>query len=154
MKSNEFSSLDGSGMRIAVIGSRFHQALTDAMVVDACAGLESVGVASSDITVVRVPGSFELPVAAAHAAASERFDAVVCLGVVVKGETRHDFYIAQAVANGLMDVSTRFSIPVTFGVLTVDTLEQAIARAEGKQKKGWEAALSAVETVCALRVLS
>lgn len=151
MHSNEFSQLDGSSLRVAIVASRFNQALCDAMLADAQAALHACAVTAEHITSIRVPGSFELPVAASRLASSEEYDAVVCLGIIVKGETRHDEYIANAVAQGLMDVSVETGVPVAFGVLTVNTLEQADVRARGTQKKGWEVAMSAVETVLALR---
>lgn len=150
MNTNQFEALDGAGLRVAVIGSRFNAALCDAMVEDACAALEACGLTREDIRVIRVPGSFELPVAASRAAATRAYDAIVCLGVLIKGETKHDQYIASAVADGLTSVSIQTGIPVAFGVLTTDTYEQAEARAQGSGKKGWEAAMSAVETVRAL----
>lgn len=151
MNSNHFSSLDGSGLRVAIIASRFNQELCDAMLEDAKAALKSTGVKQDDITVVRVPGSFELSVAASRLASTDDFDAIVCLGVLIKGETRHDQYIADAVAQGLTDIAINTGIPIAFGVLTTETKAQAEARALGSQKKGWEAAMSAVETVLALK---
>ncbi len=151
MNSNHFSSLDGSGLRVAIIASRFNQELCDAMLEDAKAALKSAGLKQDDIAVVRVPGSFELSVAASRLASTDDFDAIVCLGVLIKGETRHDQYIADAVAQGLTDVAINTGIPVAFGVLTTETKAQAEARALGSQKKGWEAAMSAVETVLALK---
>jgi 6,7-dimethyl-8-ribityllumazine synthase len=151
MNSNHFSSLDGSGLRVAIIASRFNQELCDAMLEDAKAALKSAGLKQNDVAVVRVPGSFELTVAASRLASTDDFDAIVCLGVLIKGETRHDQYIADAVAQGLTDVAINTGIPVAFGVLTTETKAQAEARALGSQKKGWEAAMSAVETVLALK---
>ncbi len=151
MNSNHFSSLDGSGLRVAIIASRFNQELCDAMLEDAKAALKSAGLKQEDVAVVRVPGSFELTVAASRLASTDDFDAIVCLGVLIKGETRHDQYIADAVAQGLTDVAINTGIPVAFGVLTTETKAQAEARALGSQKKGWEAAMSAVETVLALK---
>ena len=152
MNSNQFEQLEGAGLRIAVIGARFNQALCDSMVDDACAALEYCSVAREDIQVIRVPGSFELPVAASHIAKTKEYDAIICLGVLLKGETKHDAYIASAVAQGLTLISVETGIPVAFGVLTADTREQAEARALGVQKKGWEAAMSAVETALALKL--
>jgi 6,7-dimethyl-8-ribityllumazine synthase len=84
-------------------------------------------------------------------AGTDKYDAIVCLGVLIKGETKHDEYIASAVAQGLMDITVSTGIPVAFGVLTTNTKEQAEARALGSEKKGWEAAMSAIETVLALK---
>jgi len=150
MNSNAFEKLDGSELRIAIVGSRFNQELCDAMVEDALAALAACNVPQDQIQVVRVPGSFELPVAARRLTETEEFDAVICLGVLIKGDTKHDQYIASAVAHGLTDIAVKTGVPVSFGVLTTETKEQAEIRALGKQKKGWEAAMSAVETVLAL----
>lgn len=154
MKSNQFEAIDGSGLKVAIVGSRFNQELCDAMVEDALAALLASRVSREAIQIVRVPGSFELPVVASRLVATKKYDAVICLGVLIKGDTKHDQYIASAVAQGLMTVSLQSGIPVAFGVLTTETKEQAEVRALGAQKKGWEAALSAVETVLALRNMS
>lgn len=152
MKSNQFSSIDGSGLHVAIVASRFNQELCDALVADALAALQTAGVAPESIRTVRVPGSFELPVVANKLALSKKYDAIVCLGVLIKGDTRHDQYIANAVAQGLTMISIQTGIPVAFGVLTTETKEQAEIRALGSQKKGWEAAMSAIETVRALQI--
>lgn len=152
MKSNHFSSVDGSGLRVAIIPSRFNQELCDALAADAVAALHGAAVAPESIDIVRVPGSFELPVMANKLASSKKYDAIICLGVLIKGDTKHDQYIANAVAQGLTLVSIQTGIPVAFGVLTTETKEQAEVRALGSQKKGWEAAMSAIETVRALQI--
>lgn len=150
MKSNVFSTLDGTGLKIAVVTARFNAELTDALLADCVDALRGANVAAEDITSVRVPGSFELPIAAATLAAQGRFDAVICLGVIIKGETKHDHYIADAVANGLTRVALDHHIPVMFGVLTTEDKTQAEARALGGRKKGYEAGMSAIETIRAL----
>ena len=152
MKSNHFSSVDGSGLRVAIIASRFNQELCDALAADAVAALHGAAVAPESIDIVRVPGSFELPVMVNKLASSKKYDAIICLGVLIKGDTKHDQYIANAVAQGLTLVSIQTGIPVAFGVLTTETKEQAEVRALGSQKKGWEAAMSAIETVRALQI--
>lgn len=151
MKSNNFSELDGKGLRIAVIAARFNQELTDAMLADCLNALRTVHVADSDVSSFRVPGSFELPVMAAELAHQKTFDAIICLGVIIKGDTRHDHYIADAVANGLMNIGIEHRVPVIFGVLTTEDKAQAEARALGEQKKGWEAGMSGVEMGLLLR---
>lgn len=151
MNSNHFTSLNGSDLRVAVVASRFNQELCDAMLNDAVAALRAAGLTEDRITTLRVPGSFELPVAASRLAGTDKYDAIVCLGVLIKGETKHDEYIASAVAQGLMDITVSAGIPVAFGVLTTNTKEQAEARTLGSEKKGWEAAMSAIETVLALK---
>jgi 6,7-dimethyl-8-ribityllumazine synthase len=103
-------------------------------------------VARKDITVYRVPGSFEIPLAAGHLAKGKKHDAVVCLGAVIRGSTQHHAYISAEVVKGIAQVSLETGVPVSLGVLTPDTLEQAIERAGSKSgNKGWDAALSAIE---------
>ena len=136
----------GAGFRFAVVVSRYNDFVTDRLQAGALGALAKAGVATSDITVVRVPGAFEIPVAAQHAAESGRYDAVVCLGCVIRGETPHFEYIASAVAHGLTAAAAATGIPMAFGVLTTNSVEEAIERAgEGDANKGREAALAAVE---------
>ncbi len=147
--------LDGRSLRIAVLVARWNAPITDRLRDGALEVLAAAGV--PDVTVVEVPGTFELPVAAARLAATKRFDAIVALGCVLKGETIHDRVIADACAQGLMDVATGSRVPVTFGVVTADTLAQAEARSDlasapGKGgHKGREAAEAAVRLLDALR---
>ena len=137
-----------TGRRFAVVVSTFNKDITDGLLRGAHAALAEAGVKSADITVVRVPGAFEIPLAARRLARSGRYDAIVCLGCVIKGETMHFEYIASAVSHGIMAVSADTGIPVAFGVLTTLTEEQAVARSvDGPDNKGREAALSAVEMV-------
>lgn len=153
MKSNNFEALDGTGLRIAIAAARFNSDLTNAMVDDCIASLKTCNVSDEDIDVIRIPGSFELPVTAAALAEREAYDAIICIGVLIKGDTKHDHYIADAVANGLTKVSIEFNIPVIFGVLTTENLEQAQIRSLGGQKKGYEAALSAIEMALIMKDL-
>jgi 6,7-dimethyl-8-ribityllumazine synthase len=135
-----------SGLRIAIVVSRYHDFVTDRLQSGAVAGLTAGGVAPADITVVRVPGAFEIPSAAQHAAATGQFDAIVCLGCLIRGETPHFEYISSAVAHGLTAASGATGVPMTFGVLTTNSVEEALERAgDGKSNKGWEAAAAAVE---------
>ena len=137
-----------TGRRFAVVVSTFNKDITDGLLRGARAALSDAGVNSADVTIVRVPGAFEIPLAARRLAGTGRYDAIICLGCVIKGETMHFEYIASAVSQGIMGVSADTGIPVTFGVLTTLTEEQAAARsAEGTDNKGREAALSAVEMV-------
>jgi 6,7-dimethyl-8-ribityllumazine synthase len=137
-----------TGRRFALVVSTFNKDITDGLLRGARSALTDAGANSADITVVRVPGAFEIPLAARRLAQSGRYDAVVCLGCLIKGETMHFEYIASAVSHGIMAVSADTGIPVTFGVLTTLTEEQAAARAaEGTDNKGREAALSAVEMI-------
>lgn len=154
MKSNNFDTLDGTGLRIAIAAARFNADLTDAMVDDCIASLKTCNISDDDIDVIRVPGSFELPVTASALVEREAYDAIICIGVIIKGDTKHDHYIADSVANGLTTVSLEYNIPVIFGVLTTENLEQAQVRALGTQKKGWEAGLSAVEMALIMKDLA
>jgi len=142
------------GFRLALVVSRFNDFVTDRLQTGAIEALKTAGVDDNDITVVRVPGAFEIPIAAKHAAASGRFDAVICLGCVIRGETPHFEYIASAVAHGITDGSAATGVPMTFGVLTTNSVEEAIERAgEGTSNKGWEAAAAAVEMIAVVAQL-
>jgi len=144
--------LDASGLKIAVIASRFNDFVTARLIEGAVDCLTRHGSGDKDLTVIRVPGSFELPLAAKRAASSGKFDAVVCLGALIRGQTPHFDYIAAEVTKGVAQVSLDSGIPVTFGVITADTLEQAVDRAGAKSgNKGFEAALGAVEMADLLR---
>jgi 6,7-dimethyl-8-ribityllumazine synthase len=142
--------IDGSppaaGLRIAIVVSKYHDFVTDRLQAGALAGLVDAGVAESDITIVRVPGAFEIPAAAQHVVAAGECDAVVCLGCLIRGETPHFEYISSAVSHGLTAAAVATAVPMTFGVLTTNSVEEAMERAgEGRSNKGWEAAVAAVE---------
>ena len=144
--------VDGSGLRVAIVAASWHATVMDGLIDGARRGLADAGVASAEL--VRVPGAFELSVACSALAAS--YDAVVALGVVIRGGTPHFEYICQSATMGLTDVSVRTGVPVGFGVLTCDTDQQALDRAglEGSSEdKGYEAATAAVATVVTLRGL-
>ena len=137
-----------AGFRFAVVVSRYNDFVTDRLQAGALAALNAAGAAAADITVVRVPGAFEIPIAAHHAAHSRAYDAVVCLGCVVRGETPHFEYLASAVSHGLTTAAAATGVPITFGVLTTNSIEEAIERAgDGPSNKGWEAAAAAIEMV-------
>jgi 6,7-dimethyl-8-ribityllumazine synthase len=139
-------SLSGAGRRFAVVASRFNSRIGDQLVAGALECLRRHGVEPADIQVVRVPGAWEIPQAAEEIAAAGKVDALVALGVVIRGETPHFDYICSACSQGLARVSERHRLPVGFGVLTCDTSEQAQERAGGKAgNKGWEAAIAALE---------
>jgi 6,7-dimethyl-8-ribityllumazine synthase len=139
-------SLEGRGRRVAVAVSRFNEVVTRPLLDGALAALRRHGLADQDIDVVWVPGAFELPLAAGRLAASDRFDAVVCLGAVIRGETAHFDLVAQQCAAGISQAAVDTGVPCAFGVLATDTLEQALDRAGGKHgNKGWEAAVTALE---------
>jgi 6,7-dimethyl-8-ribityllumazine synthase len=138
----------GAGRRIAVVVARFNDFVTEKLLNGAIGALRTGGVEQADITVVRVPGAFEIPLAAQHAAESGRFDAVVCLGCVIRGETPHFEYISSSVAHGITAAAAATGVPMTFGVLTTNSAEEALARsAEGTWNKGYEAAGAALEMI-------
>lgn len=138
--------LEATGLRFALVVSRFNEALTSRLEGGAIDCLLRHGANADDLTLVRVPGAWEIPMVAARLAASSEFDAVVGLGVLVRGGTAHFDLIAAEVAKGLATASLTSGIPVTFGVVTADTLEQAVERAGTKMgNKGWDAALAAIE---------
>ena len=138
----------GTGLRVAIVVARFNRSVTESLLDGALAGLREHGVADQAIDVLRVPGAFEITVAAEHCAASGRYAALICLGAVVRGETPHFEFISREVSRGVNDVACRHRIPVAFGVLTTDTIEQAIERAGAKAgNKGWDAAITAIEMV-------
>ena len=144
---------DATGFRFAVIVSRFNETITGSLRDAAAAALKEAG--ASSVQVLPVPGAFEIPQAARAAAASGRFDAIVCLGCIIRGETPHFEYIASAVAHGIMDAAGDTGIPMAFGVLTTDTIEQAAARSgPGPDNKGREAAVAAIEMAALSRTLS
>jgi 6,7-dimethyl-8-ribityllumazine synthase len=133
-------------MRIALIVSAYHSFVTDRLEAGARAALVEAGVPENDVVTFLVPGAYELAQAASAVAASERWSAVVCLGCLIKGETPHFDYIARAAADGIMRAAQDTGVPITFGVLTTHTAEEALARAgEGPANKGREAALAAIE---------
>jgi 6,7-dimethyl-8-ribityllumazine synthase len=138
--------LDGAGRRVAVAASRFNRLVTEQLVAGALEALRRHGVAEADVDLAWAPGSFELPLVAARLAATGRYAGVVALGAVVRGETPHFDHVAAQAAGGLAAVARTTSVPVAFGVLTTDTMEQALDRAGGKAgNKGAEAALTVLE---------
>ena len=154
MKAAPEGGSDGHGLKIALLTSSFNAAIVDGLLTGARQALSEMGVTPADITVIDVPGAFELPLAAQAAARSKRFDAVVALGAVVRGETDHYQHIARETASGLAAVARETGVPVGFGVLTVVDEKQAIGRARpGPGNKGAEAARAAVAMVRVLRSL-
>ena len=144
---------DATALRFAVVVSRFNETVTGNLRDAATAALKEAG--SSSVQVLEVPGAFEIPQAARAAAESGRFDAIVCLGCIIRGETPHFEYIASAVAHGITDAAGETGIPMAFGVLTTDTLEQATARSgPGPDNKGREAAAAAIEMAILYRTLA
>jgi 6,7-dimethyl-8-ribityllumazine synthase len=135
-------------LRIAIVQSKYHDFVTDRLHAGAMAALSAAGVRAEDVALLKVPGSFEIPFAARRAAETKQFDAVICLGCLIRGETPHFEFIASAVAHGLTDAAGVTGVPMSFGVLTTNSVEEALARAgEGTSNKGWEAAAAALEMV-------
>lgn len=146
------AELDGSGMRIALVCGRFNDLITTRLLDGALVGLGTHGVAEHDVAVAWVPGAFEIPLAAKAFALTGRFDAVIALGAVIRGDTAHFEYVAGPCAEGLAQVALDSGIPVVFGVLTTENLDQAMVRSEPDgDNKGEEAARTAVEMVDLLR---
>ena len=144
----------GDGLRIGIALARFNRAVTDRLLTGALEALGAHGVADDAIDVATVPGAFELPLCAQRLAMTGRYDAIVCLGAVIRGETPHFEFVAAQAATGTGEVARRYDLPVAFGVLTTDTMEQALARAGGSAgNKGYEAAVTALEMVQVLRVV-
>jgi 6,7-dimethyl-8-ribityllumazine synthase len=145
----------GAGLRIAVVASRFNQLVTDGLLEAAIGTLRAYGVGEASIAIAWVPGAFELPLAAQRLATGGEYDAVICLGAVIKGDTDHYQHVAEQCAAGIARVGLDTGVPVVFGVLTTQTLEQALLRATGAaNNKGVEAADTAVEMADLLRMLS
>ena len=145
----------GEGRRVAVIVAKWNDFVTERLRDGAIGALHAAGVKPDDVTTVRVPGAFEIPIAAQHAAETGRFDAIVCLGCVIRGETPHFEYIASAVAHGITDAAATTGVPMAFGVLTTNSAEEALARAgQGPGNKGHEAAVAALEMADVLSQLA
>jgi 6,7-dimethyl-8-ribityllumazine synthase len=144
-------TFDARGRRFAIAAARFNEVVVAKLVEGALACFRSHGVSEEDLFVTWVPGALELPVAAQRLAVGGLYDAVVCLGAVIRGETAHFDYVAGEAARGIQDVALRSDLPVLFGVLTTDTLEQALDRAGGKHgNKGWDAAMAALQMASVL----
>lgn len=145
MKTHE-GDLNGTGLRIALVAGRFNEVVVEKLVSGAADCLRRHGVADDDVEIAWVPGAYEIPLVARRLAESGRFDAIVALGCVVRGQTAHFEYVAGAAAD-VGRIAAEVGVPITFGVLTTETFEQAVDRAGGKLgNKGWEAALAAIET--------
>jgi len=148
------AGLNAEGKKFVIIASRFNDFITDRLVSGAVDALVRNGADDKDIDVVKVPGSFEIPLVAKKSADTGRYDAVICLGAVIRGATPHFDYVSAEVSKGVAAVGLESSIPVIFGVITTDNIEQAIERAGTKAgNKGWSAAISAVEMANLIEVL-
>jgi 6,7-dimethyl-8-ribityllumazine synthase len=146
--------LKAEGLRFAIVASRFNDFISRRLIDGATDALLRHGADEKNIEIVRVPGSFEIPLVAKKVASSKKYDAIICVGAVIRGATPHFEYISAEVAKGIAQVTLESEIPVAFGILTTDNIEQAIERAGTKSgNKGWDAALSAIEMANLLREL-
>jgi 6,7-dimethyl-8-ribityllumazine synthase len=146
--------LSAAGLKFAVIVSRFNSFITERLLAGAMDALTRTGADPDLIDVIRVPGSWEIPLAAAEVARQHRYDAVICVSAIIRGETPHFDYLAAEATKGVAHVATETGVPVAFGLLTTNTLEQAIDRAGAKSgNKGFDAAMSAIEMANLLRAL-
>ncbi len=154
MPVNLEGKLLAEGKKFALVVSRFNDFITDRLVSGAVDALVRCGARDADIEIVKVPGAFEIPLLAKKMAKKDRYDAVICLGAVIRGATPHFDYVSAEVSKGIALVSMEFEIPVIFGIITTDTIEQAIERAGTKSgNKGWSAAISAVEMTNLIEVV-
>lgn len=147
--------LSGKGLKVGIVAARFNDFITGRLVEGALDGLQRHGVAENDIEIVKVPGAYEIPLAAQALAQSKKYQAIICLGAVIRGATPHFEYVSAEVSKGAASVSLATGVPVIFGVLTTDTIEQAIERAGTKSgNKGWDAALAAIEMANVMRQMA
>ncbi len=141
-------TLNAKGFRFAIVASRWNDSLVSRLIAGALDSLAELGAEEKDLEIFRVPGSFEIPLCALRAAQSEKFDAVICLGVIIRGETPHFEYIAAETTRGIGEGALRTGVPLLFGVITAENVDQAVERAGVKLgNKGFEAATAAVELV-------
>ncbi len=151
MKTHE-GTLDAKGLKIGIVVSRFNSFVTDKLLDGALDALKKLGADDAAVTVLKVPGSFEVPIVAGKLAASKKVDGIVCLAALIRGETPHFDFLSAEVTKGLAQIALDSGIPLSFGVLTVESIEQGIERAGAKSgNKGWDAVLSVVETIRLLR---
>ncbi|EQA46203.1 6,7-dimethyl-8-ribityllumazine synthase [Leptospira broomii serovar Hurstbridge str. 5399] len=147
------AKLNGTGQKHCIIVSRFNEFIVESLLKGATEALLATGVEDKDITIVRIPGAYEFPLVVSKAASSKKYDSIICLGAVIRGATAHFDYVAGESAK-VGSIGVQYSLPVAFGILTTDTIEQAIERAGTKAgNKGYEAALTAVEMVNLLALL-
>ena len=148
-------NVTAQGLKFGIVAARFNDFITGRLVEGALDGLQRHGAAEDDIEIVKVPGAYEIPLAAKMLAQSKKYNAIICLGAVIRGATPHFEYVSAEVSKGIASVSLDSNVPVIFGVLTTDTIEQAIERAGTKSgNKGWDAALSAIEMANLMRQIA
>ncbi len=148
------AKLQAEGKKFALVVSRFNDFITDKLLGGAVDGLLRSGARDKDVEIVKVPGAFEIPLMAKKMAATGRYNAVICLGAVIRGTTPHFEYVSAEVSKGIANVGLESGIPVIFGIVTTDTIEQAIERAGTKAgNKGWDAAITAVEMANLIEVV-
>jgi len=146
--------LEAQGMKLGIIVSRFNNFITEKLLAGALEGVKSHGGAEENLTIVRVPGAFEIPLIAEKMAASGKFDGLVCLGAVIRGDTPHFEYVSDAVTRGIGRAVRQYHIPIGFGVLTTNNVDQAMERSGVKDaNKGYEAALTTIEMISVMRQL-
>ncbi|HYP09806.1 MAG TPA: 6,7-dimethyl-8-ribityllumazine synthase [Bryobacteraceae bacterium] len=147
-------SLDARGLKFAIVAARFNSFIVDRLLEGALDALRRTGGDPESVVVVKVPGSWEMPVVVAELAAQKKYDAIICLGAVIRGETPHFDYVAGNAASGLAGIAPQTGVPVVFGVLTTNTVDQAVDRAGTKSgNKGFDAAMTAIEMAQLLRTL-
>lgn len=145
--------IKASGFKFGIVVSRFNDFVSNRLLEGALDALQRHGARDADVEVVKVPGSFEIPLVAKKMVLMKRYDAIICLGAVIRGATPHFEYISSAVAKGIATAALESVMPVVFGVLTTDNIEQAIERAGIKNNKGWDAAVTAIEMANLLKNL-
>jgi 6,7-dimethyl-8-ribityllumazine synthase len=147
-------NLDARGLKFAIVAARFNSFIVDRLLEGALDALRRTGGDPESVVVVKVPGSWEMPVVVAELAAQKKYDAIICLGAVIRGETPHFDYVAGNAASGLAAIGPKSGVPVVFGVLTTNTVDQAVDRAGTKSgNKGFDAAMTAIEMAQLLRTL-
>lgn len=146
-KKGKAKKIDGAKLKIGIVVSRFNDDITSNMLNGALETLRENKVKEKNIKIVQVPGSFEIPLACQRLAETKKYDALIALGCVIKGETDHYYYIADATTDGIMEVILDYNLPIGFGVVTTNNLKQAQARSRGKHNKGREAAVAALAMI-------
>ena len=148
-------AIAGKGLKLGIVVSRFNDFITSRLLTGALDALKQCDVDDNNITIVRVPGSFEIPMAARKMALSEKYNAIICLGAVIRGATPHFEYISSEVTKGIANIALETGLPVIYGVLTTDSVDQAIERAGTKNRnRGWDAALQAIEMANLYKLLT